>query len=293
MTAVLQDNVPQRLKRGSWATKTNELRDYLPPQVQSASNTSSPLPPPWSGKHNNWKVSSTVLGQNKTVSADEVNALIDSHNCPLVIYTDGSASAGIEKGGYAAIFTRGKAASPTVVRSIKKRGRMITSSYDEEKAALTTSLEYLNKYYQHDNKILICTDSQSLCKAVENGSTDTARIHHLLDCSAKNITIQWVPGHTAIAGNEIADEEAKSVADNLSAEPEPPSLGAALSCIKRSFKDQPPSHHRIRKTYAGYSEKRDENQVKSRADATLLAQLRAGHSRHLRAYASLMAQRQP
>ena len=105
MTAVLQDNVPQRLKRGSWATKTNELRDYLPPQAQSASNTSSPLPPPWSGKHNNWKVSSTVLGQNKTVSADEVNALIDSHNCPLVIYTDGSASAGIEKGGYAAIFT--------------------------------------------------------------------------------------------------------------------------------------------------------------------------------------------
>ena len=61
-----------------------------------------------------------------------------------------------------------------------------------------------------------------------------------------------------------------------------------LSRIKRSFKDQPPSHHRIRKTYAGYSEKRDENQVKSRADATLLAQLRAGHSRHLRAYASLM-----
>ena len=164
---------------------------------------------------------------------------------------------------------------------------MITSSYDEEKAALTTSLEYLNKYYQHDDKVLICTDSQSLCRAVENGSADTARIQHLLDCSAKSITIQWVPGHTAIVGNEIADEEAKSAADS-SAEPEPPSLGAALSCIKRSFKDQPPSHHRIRKTYAGYSEKRDEDQVKTRADATLLAQLRAGHSRHLRAYASLM-----
>ena len=78
---------------------------------------------------------------------------------------------------------------------------MITSSYDEEKAALTTSLEYLNKYYHHDNKVLICTDSQSLCRAVENGSTDTARIQHLLDCSAKSITIQWVPGHTAIVGN--------------------------------------------------------------------------------------------
>ena len=286
MASALQDNVPQRLKRGNWVTRTKELCDYLPSQVQTASITSTALPPPWSGKNNTWKVFSTVLGRNKSVTINEVNALIDSFNSPLVIYTDGSASAGIEKGGYAAIFTRGKAAYPTVIRTIRKR--MITSSYDEEKAALTTCLEYLTKYYHHDNQALICTDSQSLCRAVENGSTDTARILHLLDCSTKNITIQWVPGHTAIVGNEIADEEAKLAANDLLAEPEPPSFGAALSCIKRTFKDQSPSHHRIKKTYAGYSEKRDAEQVKTRADATLLAQLRAGHSRHLRAYASLM-----
>ena len=50
-----------------------------------------------------------------------MNALIDSYNSPLAIYTDGSTSAGIEKGGYAAIFTRGKAAYPTLIRTIRKK----------------------------------------------------------------------------------------------------------------------------------------------------------------------------
>ena len=117
----------------------------------------------------------TVYGHNKTVTVDEVNGLIDSYDSPLVIYTDGSASAGTEKGGYAAIFTRGTAASPYVDRIVKKRGRMITSSYDEEKAALTSCLEILEKNYPDDKKVLICTDSQSLCKAIKQDSSDTAR----------------------------------------------------------------------------------------------------------------------
>ena len=53
---------------------------------------------------------------------------------------------------------------------------MVTSSYDEEKAALTTSLEYLTKHFHHDNKVLIETDSHSLCRAIENGLKDTADI---------------------------------------------------------------------------------------------------------------------
>ena len=174
--SALQDSVPQRLKRGNWLTKTNELRDYLPPELQSASIHSQPLLPPWSVKQGKWKVMSTVYGHNKTVTVDEVNGLIDSYNSPLVIYTDGSASAGTEKGGYAAIFTRGNAASPTVIRSVKKRGRMITSSYDEEKAALTACLEILEKNYPDDKKALICTDSQSLCKAIQHRSPKTAMV---------------------------------------------------------------------------------------------------------------------
>ena len=102
---------------------------------------------------------------------------------------------------------------------------------------LETAQKFKKKNYPDDRKVLICTDSQSLCKAIKHSSPDTARILHLLDCSTRRIVIQWVPGHTAVAGNEIADEEAKSAADDTSTDPEPSSLGAALSCIKRTFKD--------------------------------------------------------
>ena len=134
---------------------------------------------------------------------------------------------------------------------------------------------------------MISTDSQSLCRGIDNVSTDTALILYL-ECSTKCITIPRVQKHTAVDGNEIADEEAKSAIEDTMAEPEPSTLSAAFTCIKRTFKDQPPSHHRIKRTYKEYSEKREGEQVKSRADATLLAQSRAGHSRHLSAYASLM-----
>ena len=56
----------------------------------------------------------------------------------------------------------------------------------------------------------------------------------------------------------------------------------------RETKDEPPSHHRIKRTYAGHSEERDRIQICNRKDATLLAQLRAGHCRHLKAYENLM-----
>ena len=49
----------------------------------------------------------------------------------------------------------------------KPEGRMITSSNDEEKSALTISLEYLANYYPYEFKVLICTDSQSLRTAIE------------------------------------------------------------------------------------------------------------------------------
>ena len=85
----------------------------------------------------------------------------------------------------------------------------------------------------------------------------------------------------------MADQEAK-LAATLETEPEKPSMKAAISFIKRETKDEPPSHHRIKRTYAGHSEERDRIQICNRKDATLLAHLRAGHCRQLKAYENLM-----
>ena len=58
--------------------------------------------------------------------------------------------------------------------------------------------------------------------------------------------------------------------------------------IRRAIKDLPRNHHRISRTYANYSEKRERTIVKTRKDAVVLAQIRSCHSCHFNAYANLM-----
>ena len=54
--------------------------------------------------------------------------------------------------------------------------------------------------------------------------------------------------------NEIADEEAKNGSKLTTEQPESTSLKAAPGCVKRSFRDPVPSHHRTEWTSARYSE---------------------------------------
>ena len=85
---------------------------------------------------------------------------------------------------------------------------------------------------------MVCTDSQSLCQALTSEAKDTTAIRSLLDTHHSRVIIQWVPGLSNIAGNEMADQEAK-VAATLETEPEKPSMKAAISFIKRETKDEP------------------------------------------------------
>ena len=63
----------------------------------------------------------------------------------------------------------------------------------------------------------------------------------------------------------------------------PVTYDTAKAIIKREIKDQPPKHPVVAKTYEHLSSKED-GKVKSRKDAALLAQLRSGHCKELKAY---------
>ena len=58
---------------------------------------------------------------------------------------------------------------------------------------------------QLQGPIVIATESQSLCKAMEQMNKLTSTILKRLSESTEEIIIQWVPGHSNIAGNEMAD----------------------------------------------------------------------------------------
>ena len=191
---------------------------------------------------------------------------------------------GIEKGGAAVVVTTGSARNPIVLEEIIKKGRRYTCSYDEEKSAMNIAMDWLMEN-NTSTDAAICTDSLSLLMAIERMSSDTAEIRNKL-CKLKGkITIQWTPGHVNVPGNELADQAAKKAAQEEEHEsiPCPVTYHSAVAMIKREIKDRPPQHPTVSKTYEHISLKTDHT-IKSRKDATLLAQLRTGHCNKLAAY---------
>ena len=116
---------------------------------------------------------------------------IASYGADRTIYTDGSAFAGLSDGGAAAIVTEGPPEDPTVIEPLQRLGRKFTSSYEEEHAALVMSLAWIEENENHDaRRILLCTDSQSLCLALEASNPSLAKTIQKLDSLQAELCIQ-------------------------------------------------------------------------------------------------------
>ena len=100
-----------------------------------------------------------------------------------------------------------------------------------------------------------------------------------------DLTIQWVPGHSNIAGNDMVDTAAKA-ATTLN-EPLTSIAYSGICAVIRSEVKDVLTHERSMKVYGSISKKK-EKEITSRPDQVLLARVRSGNHWFFESYHHLV-----
>ena len=280
----------QRLKKSCARSRAVGLSSKIPGQPSRAPllyfNTR-----PWDRGLTSVSVFSSLPGISSREDCEEAIqraalSRAEELNADYNLYSDGSADAGTTKGGAGVVITTGDPAHPTVVETIKVLGAPLTCSYEEELRAMHSATDWVSKHLKNTQSAAVFTDSQSLCTALVGNSPALDPLRTKLNNLPCQLTIQWIPGHCNIPGNELADAAAKSATSIKGSSPGV-SYSSICSQIRTATKDPPIQHPRTRQVYAALSPK-TESQVESRADQSLLAKLRSGHCMGLRHYRSVV-----
>ena len=165
----LQNNIPQLIvTRSRFRHKATELSSILSEKLSHHQIVNLFPSPPWlASSFCTNQVSSTIPGILDCDNAPALKSQKISYQVDYTIYTSSSVSAGARNGGVAAIISTDSPTQPTIVSTIKIKGRVFTSSYEEEITAIEAALQWI---FTNANSVqtsfLICTDSQSLCEVL-------------------------------------------------------------------------------------------------------------------------------
>ena len=111
--------------------------------------------------------------------------------------------------------TSGDPRDPIPVEVRRSRGRRRTSSFECEVSALALAMDWIDQHPEVP-KITLCVDSQAVLTSLlgerTSDSAELFSVRRRLATTDKELTIQWVPSHVGIRGNEWADAEANVAA---------------------------------------------------------------------------------
>lgn len=257
-----------------------------------------PLAAPWESHPQRVDIRPTLLTATSREDPPETRlaaaeATLDQlPTADVTVYTDGSATGGTEFGGGGAVILRG---DHTATRIRVPAGRF-TSSYRAEIAALDAALEFLQSVAADWNprEVRVCTDSQSALSRLAEGPVSQTEVLpssvwlrlSALERRGAHITLQWVPGHAGLPGNEQADELARGAA-TLDQSRAPVDLASAKGCLRRH------AHLKWTEkiTTTRYAQECGTGRVTlgdrlglTRKESVEVARLRTGHSLLLRSY---------
>ena len=207
------------------------------------------------------------------------------------VYTDGSAFKATTKAGYGILL---KYPDGTTSEHYDSCGENC-SNYEAEAVAITTAIQIIHQKFElteiTPSDIVIFSDSKSVLQALQNSPLQGKIIldiaeetDRLLTAYGIQITLQWIPGHNSISGNDRADKLAKSGASKPQ-KIKPCSQNTVRQMLRNNKKEdwlnRWANGSTGRAMYQEMTHPKPEDGLKrlSRQDQSLIFQFRTTHSR--------------
>ena len=186
------------------------------------------------------------------------------------VFTDGSA-AGATKNGGSGVYIQHPGRPP---ETISLPSGSLCSNYRAEMKALQAAADHLNLMDSPPAKVVLLTDSLSVLQALsespaEKPLMDLRRALHMLSKKAA-LSLQWIPAHCGIRGNEAADRLAKKGGEQPQHMPDL-TYQEAKTIIKSHWKSK------FLRNTGNYEPTKDNLHRLGRAEQTTIFRLRTGH----------------
>jgi ribonuclease HI len=211
----------------------------------------------------------------------------------ISVFTDGSADEGITNGGSGAVIYD---KDGVVQARLTLAAGKYCSSYRAELIAIELALDHLlSRRTSPAGEVRICSDSKSALERLSRGPHRQSdilcdriwtKLSRITTGGSAHVTMQWVPGHAGLPGNEEADVTAKR-ASNLpqgNAHVDLATIKAALR--RRATADwiSSTADDKYTKTFGTGRATLGDRLGLTRRESVELARLRTGHSTLLQAY---------